>query len=47
MQTTHQVKVQGGQDAGTLHDIQQIQQLVEGMHPSDVLAALKAGLASK
>lgn len=47
MQTAHKVNVNGGQDAGTLHDIQQIQNLIENMHASDVLSALKAGLASK
>lgn len=39
----HSVKIAGGQDAGTLHDIQQIREIVSNMHASDVLAALQAG----
>ncbi|MGI4873188.1 MAG: hypothetical protein ACRYFX_18665 [Janthinobacterium lividum] len=38
----HKVRLAGGQDAGTLHDIKQIQEIVDTMHTSDVLAALKA-----
>jgi hypothetical protein len=46
MTVDHKIVIKGGQDAGTKEDIKAIRQLVENMHPSDVLAALKKGAQS-